>query len=279
MSPVNFQSNLTITHIGTATAILNIDGVNLLTDPVFCKAGTKHYVGNVVAKALGTSEEPEVYLESTTGPALELKDLPHIDTILLSHEDHADNLDPEGRTLLNGRTTVTTPDGARNLKPRPAHALRPWETHTFSFGGKPLEITGTPCQHIPGGEVTGFILSAPSFGIDPASGLPNAIYISGDTVYLPELAEMRKKWHIAAAIFNLGSAVAELPQGTVQITMDGKSAARLFRDIGADVLVPLHFEGWRHFTQFGDQLKKSLEEEGIGEKVCWLTPGVPKRVL
>jgi hypothetical protein len=33
------------------------------------------------------------------GPALQLHDIPPIDAVLLSHEDHVDNLDPLGRQL------------------------------------------------------------------------------------------------------------------------------------------------------------------------------------
>lgn len=43
---------------------------------------------------------PLSYLINKQGPALQLHELSPIDAILLSHEDHLDNLDPEGRKLL-----------------------------------------------------------------------------------------------------------------------------------------------------------------------------------
>lgn len=36
-----FKTSFSITHITTASAILHIDGINFLTDPVFSPAGTK----------------------------------------------------------------------------------------------------------------------------------------------------------------------------------------------------------------------------------------------
>lgn len=84
MSPSTFKSTLSITHIGTATALLEIDGVNFLTDPFFSPAGTEFDVGPAVLKI-------------SDNPALGLADLPPIDAVLLSHEDHPDNLDPLGR--------------------------------------------------------------------------------------------------------------------------------------------------------------------------------------
>ncbi|KAI8138766.1 beta-lactamase superfamily domain-containing protein [Fennellomyces sp. T-0311] len=256
---------LTMTHISTATAILDIDGVRLLTDPVFDAGGSEYDIGPTV-------------LKKSKGPAIKRDELPPIDGILLSHEDHEDNLDTAGRQLLDGRKIFTTMDGAKNLQPRPGvKGLEPWETVSAELGGKTFKITGTPCKHVPGGQVTGFILTSESFGT--TDGKPNAIYFAGDTVYIPELADIRNKFHVSVAIFNLGEAYAPLPEGPLQITMGGKDAAKLARDIDADIVVPIHYEDWQHFTQFGDALRKDFEEAGLMDKVCWLTPGVPKRVI
>ncbi|KAB5588063.1 Zn-dependent hydrolase of the beta-lactamase fold protein [Ceratobasidium theobromae] len=266
MVPPNFSSKVEVTFIGTATAIINIDGINFLTDPSFDEAGTEYDLGIMVLKVL-------------QNPAIKIHDLPCIDAVLLSHEDHPDNLDKTGRTLLEGRTVVTTADGAKNLKPRPSvHAIHPWETIALKIGGKDFKITGTPCKHLPGGEVTGFILETDSFGKSP-EGLPNAIYISGDTVYLEELAEIRKKFHIALAVLHLGSVVAPTPEGPLQITLDAKSAAQLIRDIEPDTVVPIHFDSWRHFVESSQHAAEVFEEEGLGDKVIWVSPGETKRVL
>ncbi|KAL2132163.1 hypothetical protein VTI74DRAFT_4126 [Chaetomium olivicolor] len=239
MASTAFKSRVEITHIGTATAILSIDGINFLTDPFFSPVGS-------------TWDYEYVELESTESPAMTLADLPVIDAVLLSHEDHPDNLDELGRRLLDGRRVFTTLDGAKNLAPRPAvHGLHPWETIKSTIGGKEFEITGVPCVHVPGDECTGFVLTTADFG--QTDGLPNAIYFSGDTVYFEELVQMREKFHI--------------------------SAARLFKETGADVLVPMHYMSWKHFTQFDEELKHAFEEAGVLEKVHWAEPGVVKRII
>ncbi|KAI8143362.1 beta-lactamase superfamily domain-containing protein [Fennellomyces sp. T-0311] len=257
--------NLTMTHIGTATAILDIDGVKLLTDPVFDDVGAEYDLGIVL-------------LKSTTGPAIGIKDLPPIDAVLLSHEDHPDNLDDTGRQLLDGRVVITTVDGAKKLQPRPGvTAIRPWETLSLNLGGKPFKVTGTPCDHLPGGEVTGFILESDTFG--ETDGKPNVIYFSGDTLYMPELVQMKDKYHVSVAILNLGIAQAPLPNGPLDITMGGKDAVKLAREIKADVVVPMHFDNWKHFSESSEQSRKIFEEEGFANKVCWLTPGVAKKII
>lgn len=278
------KTSLTVTHITTATAILNIDGINFLTDPFFGTEGP--HVSEVDLTNVNIKEvfgldtvPPPTCLVNHKGPALQLHDLPPIDAVLLSHEDHYDNLDPEGRKLLDGRKVFTTMDGAFNLRPRPGVVgLRPWQTVTANIGGKVFRITGTPCKHFPVGEVTGFILETDSFGVDASSGKPNAIYVSGDTVYIDELKEIGNKWHVMAAVLNLGNATFHFPIGPIQITMDGKQAVRLMRDINADVMIPIHFESWEHFTEHREGLTKVFEEEGIMDKVCWTAPGVRKLV-
>lgn len=279
------RPSLTVTHITTATAILNIDGITFLTDPFFGPIEGAEYESTASwektdLESLGLdSIPPPPHLINKQGPALQLPDLPPIDAILLSHEDHIDNLDPEGRKLLDGRQVFTTMDGASNLRPRPGVVgLRPWQTVTANIGGKLFRITGTPCKHFPGGEVTGFVLETDSFGID-ATGKRNAIYFSGDTVYIDEFREIGKRWHITAALLNLGNATFHFPTGPIQITMDGKQAVRLTRDIGADVMIPIHFESWAHFTEDRKDLMKVFSEECFMEKVVWTVPGVPKLVF
>lgn len=255
---------LNVTHIGTATAILEINGINFLTDPFFSPAGTSFNRGHVVLKV-------------SDDPALRMDQLPTIDAVLLSHEDHEDNLDPLGRQLLDGRRVYTTPDGAKNLAPRPAvYGMKPWTELEHTIGGKKFKIIATPTKHVPGDECTGFIVTGEDFGTG-REGLPNAIYFTGDTVYIEELNSIADRYHVRVAVMNLGNAHApttmEPESPLMQITMGGKDGAKLFRALKADVLVPMHYESWGHFTQFGEGLKQAFEEEGISDKVCWLKGG------
>lgn len=279
-----------ITHSTTATAVVDIDGITFLTDPIFTVPGSEFDSTEIFKKIPNFKEltglespppPPHAFMKEgeQNQPAIKLDTLPPIDAVLLSHEDHFDNLDESGRRLLDGRKVFTTMDGARALSPRPGVVgLKPWQAIESVVGGKKFKITGIPCQHVPGGEVTGFVLETDSFGVDEKSGLPNAVYFTGDTVYFDELAEIGNKWHVMVAIFNLGEGSMETPKGKIQITMNGKDAVKLFREIKADVLVPLHFESWSHFAEDKDNMIKTFEQEGIMDKVCLLTPGEPKKV-
>ncbi|OJK01995.1 hypothetical protein ASPACDRAFT_50761 [Aspergillus aculeatus ATCC 16872] len=230
---------LNITHIGTATAILEINGINFLTDP--------------------------------------------FPVSFYTHTRHPDNLDPPGPQLLDARPVFTTVDGARNLAPRPAvHGMKPWSELTTRIGGQPFTIIATPTQHVPGDECTGFLVTAENFGRG-RHNLPNAVSFTGDTVYIPELEQIAERYHVCAAVMNLGNAHVpwpENPEGPqLQITMGGRDGARLFRALRADVLVPMHYESWGHITQFGEELREVFKAEGISEKVRWLRGGEKVAVL
>ena len=67
------------------------------------------------------------------------------------------------------------------------------------------------------------------------------------------------------------------PDGTLQLTMDGKQAARLFNELGAEVLVLVHFDSWARFWQHEEESKAELEAEGVGKKIRWLVPGQPTK--
>ena len=82
------MSALTITYVGGPTALLEVAGLRLLTDPTFDPAGRKYNFG------WGTSSR------KLQDPALTAAELAPIDAVLLSHDHHDDNLDDAGREML-----------------------------------------------------------------------------------------------------------------------------------------------------------------------------------
>ena len=126
-------------------------------------------------------------------------------------------------------------------------ALSPGKQVKLNAGGKSFNITNTPCQHLPGGECTSLILESPDFGT--TDGKPNIIFISGDTRYLEELVSIREKYHVSVAILHFGVATVPLPKEPLPITMGEKVDAKLARELGADMIVPIHYESWVHFAE------------------------------
>src|SRR5262245_36890923 len=125
-----------ITYIGGPTAIIEIAGVRFLTDPTFDAPG--EYAGSVV-------------LRKTEAPAIRVADIGRIDAVLLSHDQHADNLDHAGRALAEQLPTLTTRAGAKRIGHK-SMGLEPWETREFAGPiGVRLRVTATPARHGPAG--------------------------------------------------------------------------------------------------------------------------------
>lgn len=262
----SFKGSVSVTHIGTATALLQIDNVTFLTDPVFSPSGTEW-------------DLPVVLLRVSQDPAIKAEDLPPIDAVLLSHEDHPDNLDEIGRQVLEGKKVFTTKDGAKNIGDKAiCSGLAPGDKTTLVAGGKTFDIIATPAEHAPQGECIGFIISSSDFGT--TNGLPNAIYFSGDTVYNQDVANSLKGYHISLALLNLGrAAVAFGGPEPLAITMDGKQASQLIKDAKVENVVPMHFEGWGHFSEDKTTATQAFAEAGLSDKVFWLPRGERKVIF
>ncbi len=77
------MTDVTITHIGGPTALIEVGGWRILTDPTFDPPGKRYFFG------WGTMSRKLV------GPSILAKDLGQIDAVLVSHHHHGDNLDPQ----------------------------------------------------------------------------------------------------------------------------------------------------------------------------------------
>jgi L-ascorbate metabolism protein UlaG (beta-lactamase superfamily) len=248
---------LSITLIGGPTALIEIDGFRLLTDPTF--------------DAPGAYQLPQVKLEKLTGPALSVNAIGDVDAVLLSHDQHSDNLDNSGREyLVKAKRVLTTQAGAKRLGGR-AEGLAPWETTTpAGRGGHALTITATPARHGPAGieplsgDVIGFVVSSNQPGSRP-------VYVSSDTVFYDGVAEVARRFNAGVVLPFAGAAQTRGPFHLTMDTNDTIETARAFPDA---VIVPVHTDGWAHFRQSAGDLRASFDTLGFGSRLKILEPGV-----
>lgn len=240
-----------ITYVGGPTALLELSGARLLTDPGFDPAGTEFRSGTYV-------------LTRTMGPAVPSGKLLPIDAVLLSHDHHFDNLDESGRAFLPAANCIlTTQDGARRLGGR-AIGLKPGESATVGT----LTITATPARHGPEngdrGPVIGFILESPDE--------EGATYVSGDTVLYDRLLDIAARFHIRRALLFMGAArVAAV--GPQHLTLTAREAAALAVHMPHARIMPLHYEGWAHFSEGSDVIERVFAEEGLADRLVWGAAG------
>jgi L-ascorbate metabolism protein UlaG (beta-lactamase superfamily) len=251
-----------MTYIGGPTALLEWGGLRLVTDPTFDPAGEVYTL-------------PAYTLRKMQDPAIAPATLGRVDVVLLSHDHHFDNLDHEGRKVAErARRVVTTVAGAERLGGN-ATGLAPWDaTEVHAPGGRTLRITATPARHGPPdgdrGPVIGFVLA---FTDRP----DESVYVSGDTVWYEGVRAVSERFSPRVVVVFAGAAsVAVAGPHALTFTADGAvEAARAFRNA---TVVPLHFEGWEHFTQSRRDLERAFDDAGLQRRLVWLTPGVPTAV-
>jgi L-ascorbate metabolism protein UlaG (beta-lactamase superfamily) len=195
-----------ITYVGGPTALINFHGVRFLTDPTFDPGGEDYVSGPIT-------------LHKISNPAVGLDALGPIDYVLLSHDQHFDNLDHAGRKMLSqAKHVLTTDEGAKRLGGN-AIGFAPWQTMEVKTpDGRPLLITATPARHGPfgcearSGPVVGFAVRPPD------SAIEGALYVSGDTVWYEGVAEVARWIHVTTAVLNMGAARVEAA-GPAPLTM------------------------------------------------------------
>jgi L-ascorbate metabolism protein UlaG (beta-lactamase superfamily) len=251
----------TLTLVGGPTVLIEIGGFRLLTDPTFDEPGRY--------------ELPHVVLEKRTGPALSAAAIGEVDAVLLSHDQHADNFDHGGRAFLpHARKTFTTQAGARRLGGEAVQGLAPWETREITGAdGARLFVTATPARHGPvgieplSGDVVGFLIGRDAPG--------DAIYVSGDTVWYEGVAEVARRFRPRIVIPFTGAAKT---RGAVHLTMDANDALEAAHAFPEAAIVPVHNEGWAHFTESRDQLAAAFATLGFGKRLVLLEKGIPATI-
>lgn len=257
-----------LTYLGGPTYLIEIGNFRIISDPGFDPQGTER------------TEGPGHVLTKIMAPPILASEIGHIDIALVSHAQHLDNLDNEGRLLLkHAGITLTTPQSvAMNLPTHKIRGMAPWEsTEVHHKGGEKLTITAMPAVHTSNpalrdavGEVTGFMLEW--------RGQQNgAFYLSGDTVWIDEIDEIARRYRVSAGILHLGA--ANVPAvGDNFLTMNALEGVRAAKTLGLRHVFPAHFEGWRHFTQGSWSITREFERAGLTEQLHLLRPGEARNV-
>ena len=250
-----------VTYIGGPTVILDVSGMRFMTDPTLDPAGG---VYPVVA---------DLKVTKLAGPAT--TNIGLIDVVLLSHDQHNDNLDKKGRELLKEvGTTLTTKAGAARLLGT-SQGLLPWESTVLQApNGDEITITATPARHGPAGiekasgDVIGFLVSV-------KGKIPVELYLTGDTVFYDGVAEVAARFQPSYVFMFAGAAQ---PRGPFNVTMDTNDAIDTAALFPKATLIPLHYEGWSHYTQHREAFEQAFKALGIGARLKLLTAGVMERL-
>lgn len=248
-------SDLTVLCVGGPTGVLDFAGLRIITDPTFDPPGT----------------EPDG-LVKLRGPAVGPDEVGDVDLALVSHDHHSDNLDQAGRAFLSRvATVVTTVAGAERLGGGVV-GLEPWASIGVArpVGGD-LTVTAVPAQHGPDGTdhitgpVIGFLLTA--------DGVPTT-YISGDNASVDVVRRIVERvGEIELSILFAGGVSLPNRFDGAYLTLSAERAVEAAQVLGSRAIVPLHFDGWSHFTQGSAELRSAFDAAGIGERLVVPEPG------
>ncbi|AXE36440.1 MBL fold metallo-hydrolase [Chromobacterium phragmitis] len=174
------QSGLRATWLGHSTVLIEIDGLRLLTDPVWgSRASPTRLAG------------PKRFQPAP----VKLKQLPPLDLALVSH-DHYDHLDyPTIRELVKTGTPFVTSLGvgahleAFGVPPERIIELDWWES--YHHPGSDLVVTATPSQHFSGRGLKD--RNATLWSSLSIRTSKHSVFFSGDTGLTGQFGDIRER--------------------------------------------------------------------------------------
>jgi L-ascorbate metabolism protein UlaG (beta-lactamase superfamily) len=237
--------------LGGPTTVIEYGGLRFLTDPTFDAPGD-YPLGDLV-------------LTKTAACSIDPADLGPVDVVLLSHDEHPDNLDHAGRALLADVPVVLTTTGGAGRLGGTARGLAPWEAvELIRPDGGTLTVTAAPALHGPEGcepvtgEVVGFVLTA--------TDLPTA-YVSGDNASLRLVREIAERvGPVDTAVLFVGAVRTPFFDGAL-LTIDSAQAAEAAQILGARRVVPAHCDSWGHFTESRDDVVAAFAAAGLADRL------------
>ncbi|MCY1138824.1 MBL fold metallo-hydrolase [Actinoplanes sp. Pm04-4] len=234
---------LSIRGFGGPTVTFRYGGHTFLTDPTFDPPGRYPIGDRELTK---------------TAPASGHADA--ADVVLLSHDQHPDNLDHAGREFAAKAPLVLTTVAAASRLGAPARGLANWESVTLAD----VTVTGVPAQHGPDGvehltgPVTGFVVEG--------QNLPT-VYVSGDNASLDVVREIAARFPAIDVAILFGGAARTPLVGDANLTLSAADMAEATRILDASTVVPAHVDSWAHFTEGIDDVRAAFAAAGLTDRL------------
>ena len=247
-----------VTWIGHATALAQLGGINVLTDPQFSqRASPVSFMG------------PQRHVP----PGIGLAELPHIHAVLVSH-NHYDHLDDASVRALaaqpGGPPLFIVPLGLKawfaQRKISNVVELDWWQSHAVPGTAGAVEVVLTPVQHWSGRSLTdrmetlwgGFAVFAPDLHL----------YFAGDTGYSKDFADTRARFaDRQSAARGGGFDIALVPIGAYEPRwfmaaqhVDPDEAVQLHLDLGAKRSLGVHWGTFELTDESLDEPPRRLGE-------------------
>ncbi|PID04111.1 MBL fold metallo-hydrolase [Sporosarcina sp. P2] len=230
------RSKASITWIGHATCLIQINGLNIITDPVW-------------AKRMG-------FQKRLTEPGVALVELPEIDVVIISH-GHYDHLDFGTIRHLKGNPSYFVPVGLRS-KFQIRGFKKVIEAEWFdSFVFESTKFTFVPAQHWTKRTMTDTNTS--HWGGWIIESAEQSIYFVGDTGYFRGFQEIAKKFTIDTVLMPIGAYEPEWFMKESHLTPE--YAVKGFLDLAGKIFIPIHYGAYHLADDTGPEAVERLNAE------------------
>jgi L-ascorbate metabolism protein UlaG (beta-lactamase superfamily) len=266
--PPQTSLDLRVTFVNHSTFLLQLDGVNILTDPIWSeRASPLRWTG------------PKRHI----APGISFEDLPPIHVVLLSH-DHYDHMDIPTlkRIAREHRPTIYT--GLGNARRLQKHGLGDvveldwWGEATTRTGAR---ITAIPAQHFSGR--TPFDRDSTLWCGFVVESRAATICFAGDSGIAPHFQQIGRRFPaIDVAILPIGAFRPEWFMSEVH--MSPPQAVEAHLQLGAQISIASHFGTFR-LADDGqneplERLQEALDRTDLHGTRFWvLTPGEGRDVV
>ncbi|HEY3444943.1 MAG TPA: MBL fold metallo-hydrolase [Myxococcales bacterium] len=234
-----------VTFVGHSTVLLQLDGLNILTDPIWSDRA---------------SPVPFAGPKRIRPPGVRFEDLPPIDVVLISH-NHYDHLDLQTlrRLAERDRPRVVVPLGNKAVLDKAgllgASELDWWQDLELAPG---VRLVAVPAQHFSNrgpfddgnGLWAGFVIESRSAG---------RVFFAGDSGYGPHFKEIAQRTGAPRlALLPIGAFRPRWFMGPVHMGPD--QAVEAARDLGARTSVAIHFGTFKLADDGEEEPVKELQE-------------------
>lgn len=260
------DSSFRLWWLGQSGFLLQWQGVHVLLDP---------YLSDSLTKKYSQTDKPHVRI---TELAVDPAQLSFVDVATSTH-NHTDHLDAETlKPILAGNPNLKLVIGEAN---RAFVAERLAIDPALPVGvddGTSIEVSGIKFSGVASAHETverdelgrarflGYVLQFGGW----------TVYHSGDTIRYPDMAEKLRPFGVHVALLPING---RSPERRVPGNLTGREAARLAKDIGAELVIPCHFEMFEFNTAPPDEFLLECRRLGqrcrvlrCGEK--WSSEGV-----
>lgn len=233
------QSNLsipTITWIGHSTFLIQQNGYNIITDPVW-------------ASKLATNKR-------LSKPGLPISVLPRIDYVLISHS-HYDHLHFSSIKKLTGQITFLVPMGLGDLFRKKGfqrvHEFNWWEQRESNG----LCFTFVPAQHWT--RRTLYDTNTSHWGGWIIQNEEHSIYFVGDSGYFSGFKKIGQTYKIDYCLMPIGAYEPEWFMSAQHVNPE--EAVQAFIDTNASTMIPMHYGAFRLADDTPEEALDRLNKE------------------